>query len=131
MTRHPAPADPGPRRALLRPAANPEPALDTLVFLDAPLPGGGHVSLRLVPDRSVLAPDTFAAYLEGACSAGAPSAEALAALILGDMMNELLPRWLRVAVQAPECGAVRHAAVMEDRQPHWDNPALLGRLAPL
>lgn len=124
--------DPAPRRALLRPAANPEPGLDYLVTLDGLLPGGGAVAVRYVPDRSILTADALAEYLKAA-STGATDAvpEALTGMILGDLGNELLPRWLRVSLTPAPRSGLRHVIVMEERQPHWDNPALLARLAPL
>lgn len=121
----PAP-DPAPRRALLRLADNPEPALDYLVTLRASLPDGSGVEIRCVPDRHILQADCISSYIQ-AVPAGAP--EAVTAMILGDLSNELLPRWLRVTITA--AGPIGHQVVMEDRRPRWDNPALLGRLAPL
>ncbi|SOD99967.1 hypothetical protein [Caenispirillum bisanense] len=123
-------ADPAPRRALLRLADNPEPALDYMVTLTATLPDGGGLVVRCVPDRAVLDTTALPEYL-AAVPPGRP--EATATLILGDLANELLPRWLRVAVTAPAPGpgGIGHTVVMEERRPRWDNPALLAQLAPL
>lgn len=129
--------DPAPRRALLRPIANPAPGLDYLVTLDGPLADGGAVRVRYVPDRSVISADVLEDYLREAAAAaaaaggGAARPEGLAALILGDIGNEVLPRWLEVALTPLARGAVRQAVVMQERQPRWDNPALLARLKPL
>lgn len=120
--------DPAPRRALLRFAANPDPALDYMVTLTAPLHDGSGVEIRFVPDTQVLDAACLPVYL-AALPAGGP--ESLAALVLGDLANELLPRWVRVTLSAGDPGGVRHVVVMEERQPRWDNAALLGRLAAL
>lgn len=120
--------DPGPRRALLRFAANPDPALDYMVTVTASLPDGSGVELRFVPDQQLLDTACLPEYL-AALPAVAP--EPAAAALLGDLANELLPRWLRVTVTSAGPAGIRHVVVMEERQPRWDNPALLGRLAPL
>lgn len=120
--------DPAPRRALLRFAANPDPALDYIVTLTASLHDGSGVEIRFVPDTQVLDAGCLPAYLAELPAAGP---EARAALVLGDMANELLPRWLRVTLSAAGPAGVRHVVVMEERQPRWDNAALLARLAPL
>ncbi|WP_404383717.1 hypothetical protein [Caenispirillum salinarum] len=129
-TRSPAP-DPAPRRALLRTAANPEPGLDYLVILRAPLSTGAAVEMRYVPDREVLEAACLAAYLEALPGPDEAGPEALAAILLGDLLNELLPRWVRIIVTPPLLGELSQSIVMEDRRPGWDNPALLARLAPL
>lgn len=129
-TRSTAP-DPAPRRALVRPAPNPEPGLDYLVFLNAPLSSGARVDVCYVPDRDILTPESLEDYLTAVTDAEPSGAEATAALILGDLLNELLPRWLRATVTPPERAGITHKVVMEDRRPGWDNPALLARLAPL
>lgn len=130
MSRASSPAsDPAPRRALLRLTDNPEPALDYLVTLTASLPDGSGVEIRCVPDRLVLDAHCLPIYMAAVPPAGP---ELTAATILGDLGNELLPRWLRISVTAPASTAgIGHRVVMEERQPRWDNPALLGRLAPL
>lgn len=125
----PAASDPAPRRALLRISPNPEPSLDYLVTLSAPLSSGETVEIRYVPDRDILIPEALPAYLASAALMGAP--ESIAALVLGDILNEALPRWVRVTLVPPPRHGVTHSVVMEDRRPGWDNPALLARMAPL
>ncbi|EKV25882.1 hypothetical protein C882_3639 [Caenispirillum salinarum AK4] len=115
----------------MRTAANPEPGLDYLVTLRAPLSTGAAVEVRYVPDREVLDAAALGAYLDALPGQDAAGPEALAALLLGDLLNELLPRWVRVAVTPPPLGELTQSIVMEDRRPGWDNPPLLARLAPL
>ena len=115
---------------------NPGASLDYVVAL------GGHmrrdadraptrVGVRYVPDRLVLEPAAFGRYLGALGSAGWPSLEGVAATILDDVNNELVPRWVQVTVSAPDdvhAGVDDHDVMLEDRQPKWDNPALLSRL---
>ena len=52
-------------------------------------------------------------------------------MILDDVNNEVVPRWVQVTVTAPgdrAAGVDGHGVMLEDRQPRWDNPALLSRL---
>lgn len=123
--------DPAPRRALLCTANNPEPGLDYLVTMRVPLSTGADVEVRYVPDRQVLVPESLPAYMDAVVASNPATVEAVAALILGDLLNEALPRWARVSVTPPAHGNVTQVVVMEDRRPGWDNPALLARLAPL
>lgn len=122
------------RRSLLTTAANPGPHHDYLVQLSRLVPfagtGAGHttLSLRYVPDRAILAPPTFERYLD-ALAGQDWTPEALAVAVLDDLNNELLPRWLQVEVARNH--PFDHRAAVEDRQPTWDNPAVMARLPPL
>lgn len=119
------------RRELLAVAANPAPRLDYLVALVGDLAGElGEVRLtvRYVPDRLILAPPAFVAYLAALGGAEWPSLEALAAAVLDDLNNELVARWVQVAAEAEAAAGLRHVVVLEDRQPRWDNRVLLERL---
>lgn len=88
---------------------------------------GASVALRYVPDRMVVEPAAFAAYLEALGGHAWPALEHCAAAIVDDFNNELVPRWVQVILSAPDDGAV-HEVMVEDRQPRWDNRELLGRL---
>jgi 7-cyano-7-deazaguanine reductase len=126
------------RRKLLVTEANPDANLDYLAALDgdiAPLKGcaGGTASLRLVyvPDKAVLPPAGFSRYLEALGKETWVSLEGVAVTVLGDINNELVPRWVRVRVAAESVllpGVSAHTVTAEDHQPGWDNPALLSRL---
>ncbi len=118
------------RRALLETDANPHPGLDYLVALSGMLVGSGSASLRLryVPDRRVLRSESFRRYLDALGGEPFGSIETLAATFLDDANNELVPRWVQVLASAEGQGAPAHAVLLEDRQPGWDNAALLARL---
>jgi len=57
--------------------------------------------------------------------------EDLAVTVLTDINNEVITRWIQVQVNVPELqhhAVDTHGVVIEDRQPGWDNPALMARL---
>ena len=56
----------------------------------------------------------------------------LATPVPGDFTNRLVGRWARVVATAPEeayPGVGAHEVMVEERQPGWDNEALLSRLS--
>jgi len=129
------------RRGLLETAANPGTGPDYLSLLEGHAPGArARVTIRYVPDKRILTPAAYRRYLAALEAPGdmsrAPEVpetpEALALMILEDMNNEVVPRWVQVVV-AQESGedaegGARHVVLVEDRQPKWDDPALLARL---
>lgn len=121
--------DPERRRTLVT-AANPAPWHDYRVGWAGILADGTRLVVDLVPDRLVLAPEAFAAYLSRLDHGGWPGLEALITAVLDDLNNELVPRWVRVAATRVT-GRVLQRAIADDRQPDWDDPGLLARLAPL
>ena len=125
------------RRSYLAGESNPDPRLDYVVEIKAEVatPGGAHaqttVILRYVPYRQVIKPASFGQYLRILEGLGLPTLEAVAAIILDDLNNELVGRWVQVTLStaaAVHPGIHSHAVVLEDRQPTWDNPGLLSRL---
>ena len=126
------------RRKLLVTESNLDANLDYLAALDggiAPLKGcaGSNASIYLVyvPDKAVLSPASLSRYLEALAGEAWRSLEDVAVTVLGDINNEVVPRWVRVAVGTkpvllPAVNA--QTVTAEDRQPGWDNPALLSRL---
>ena len=90
------------------------------------------LSIHYVPDRMIIDPAAFGRYLEALSTLEWDSLEQLATEVLGDFNDHLIGRWVRVVVTAPE-GAYpdvgSHEVLIEDRQPGWDNPSLLSRLA--
>lgn len=113
------------RREALATVPSPDSRHDFLVELRGePLPGS-RLLIRMVPDRLILEASGFAAYLAHPFD-GLSSPEALAVAILDDLNNELVPRWVEVTVERDD--PLPHRVVIEDRQPTWDNPALLARL---
>jgi 7-cyano-7-deazaguanine reductase len=121
---------------LLSTAANPDPHTDYVVGIDAetpPLPalGGVRVALRYVPDKLILRPACLDGYLAALARRQWPALEGLAIALRDDLNNELVPRWLELSVHPVEAlTAIRHRVLVEDRQPHWQNPTLLARLSP-
>lgn len=113
------------RRERLATAPSPDRRHDFLVDLRGEPQPGTRLTVRLVPDALILDPAAFAAYL--ADKAGFPDGlEALAMAVLDDVNNELVPRW--VEITAERDAPLPHRVVIEDRQPNWDNPQLMGRL---
>jgi 7-cyano-7-deazaguanine reductase len=118
------------RRQLLSVNPNPDARLDYLVSLS------GHmnetlVRVRYVPDRLILDPITFGRYLGALGGENWDSLERVAVTIRDDINDELVARWIQVALSAPDDihpGMDDHGVMLEDRQPKWDNPALLSRL---
>jgi hypothetical protein len=86
------------------------------------------LTAEYVPDRTIIEPAAFGRYLESLSAVEWDSLEELATTVLGDFNNELVARWVRVLATAPEeayPGVGAHEVTIEDRQPEWDNPALL------
>ncbi|MBO6865164.1 MAG: hypothetical protein RLW87_05555 [Alphaproteobacteria bacterium] len=116
------------RQSNVETVRNPLPRLDYLCkVVGSTVDGGAALELRYVPDKLLLQEDAFGVYLAGLPDA--ESLESLAAMVLDDLNNELVPRFLQIRVRASEDELDSgHAVLMEDRRPRWDNPALLSRL---
>lgn len=126
---------PNERRLLLSTAPNPDPKSDYLVTVEASflvrLQTEIDVVLRFVPDRDILASESLDTYLARLSEADFPGLEAIATTILADVNDRIVPKWVQVEVATvfdQAVGVHRHAVLAEDRQPRWDNPALLSRL---
>lgn len=124
------------RREGLRTALNPNRDFDYVVSLQGKLGVealGGEVilGLRYVPDREIVLDPDMDAYLTSVSGQAWSSIEEFAAAVLADLNNELVPRWVSVVVtlRRPR-GSAEHTVIVEDRQPNWDNRALLSRIAP-
>ncbi|MGE4219099.1 MAG: hypothetical protein AB7G39_06600 [Alphaproteobacteria bacterium] len=120
------------RRALLvtgpNPARRPGDALDYLIAYEACLDAAGAVlRLSYAPGKLILVPDALEGYI--ATLNPALPAEALAHVVLGDINDELVPRWVQIVIERPAKGpsGLRQRVLVEDREPHWDDPALLAR----
>lgn len=126
--------DPEIRRAPLLTCPTPAPGLDAVAVLWRTLADGTGLQVRFVADRHVLAAGAWDAYTarldhpEQGFAADIP--ERLAAAVLSDCANQLVPRWLEVTVTRhggpPETAG--HRVRLEERQPGWTNPDLLTRL---
>lgn len=118
------------RRARLLVDANPSTTLDYLNVLEGNAQrADAHLTLRYVPDKQILSPVSFNAYLAALDSSATESLESLAVAILEDVNNEVVPRWVQIAARRTADTGDTQTVLIEDRQPKWDNPALLARLA--
>jgi len=114
-------------RHLLQCRANANATLDYLIAIDDCAPETDWlVALRYVPDKLIVEPDALARYVGQLAARDHDGPEDIALAILADLNNETVPRWVEVA--CAHRPAPRHRVLVEDRQPNWDNPALLGRL---
>ena len=120
------------RQASIETQPNPNPGLDYLCHLEGNLGEASttRVSLRYVPGKLVLDTEALGLYLCSVEPQERQSLEALAALLLDDLNNELVPRWIQVILYADDHSLDRgHRVLLEDRQPKWDNPTLLARIS--
>ena len=110
----------------LRELPNPNARHDYIVRLDGSAGAGARLTLHYVPDRSIADAAAFESYL-GALGTDAPhTLEALAARVLEDINNTLVPRYARVTITGD-----KHAVLVEESRPGWENDALISTLAPL
>lgn len=116
------------RRGHLTTAANPNSRTDYIVALSGKIGALYTVDIRYIPDEAILIPDSLATYLGTLATVQWPHLEALAASIVSDVNNELVPRWVQITVSGISAG-MSHRVTLEDRQPRWDNPVLLSRIA--
>ena len=110
-------------RQLLEVAPAPAVGLVTIATLSSALDHGLVLAVSYVPDQLILTRTGFDAYVRALATAPASTPEALAALVAGDVANELVPKWLRVTVNRQVGGAINHSVTVEDRQPGWDHNA--------
>lgn len=93
--------------------------------------GTAHLTLHYVPDRVIAEDSGFDDYVAALGSIRHDSLEGLASRALDDVNNALVPRWVRVSLAADARSAAhRHAVLLEDAQPGWENDALLAVLPP-
>ncbi len=90
---------------------------------------GAVIRLSYIPYKSVLDGDGFAAYLKDlpAPDNAASAMETVAAVILDDLNNELVPRWLQLVLTREHPDGTVQRVLVEDKQPRWDNKTLIGR----
>lgn len=130
------PTDLSLRRRLVETTANPDSRMDYAVTLAGCLTFAGiadcvSVELCYVPDKLVLAPRSFAAYLDGISDMDWKNLEQLATAVMSDITNEVVGRWVQVKLALRENGLdrlSRHCVLLEDRQPGWENASLLASL---
>ena len=120
------------RRQHLQTQANPNPKVDYLSVVRDTV-GGDEISvlLRYVPDKLVMPPTAFTAYLKAFHTADFHSLETFALTLLEDINNEVVPRWVEITVTQSSSGwSPGHSVTVVDQQPRWNNTGLLSRIAP-
>ena len=124
------------RRDLLAAGSNPDSRRDYVVTLGSSIPDllgadNAKVVLRYVPDKLILVPSSLDEYLKALGAMSWNNLEEVAVAIRDDINNEVVPRWLQISVSSAPNGdksVGHHDIMLEDRQPKWDNAALLSRL---
>lgn len=84
------------------------------------------IHIRYVPDRLICDATQMPAYFDHILAGAFGGIEEMANAIADDFCNELIPRWISAHLSQTIDG-ITHSAMVEDRQPLWDNPALLQR----
>ena len=76
--------------------------------------GGGsiHVDLRYVADRDVIAAEALSTYFEVAVQESCETLQAYADMVLHDLNNELVPRWIRMRLRSGG-----HQMIQQDQNP--------------
>lgn len=118
------------RQTSLQTSTNPNAGIDYVCALTAQARDGyARVDVRYVPDKLLITTEAFEYYLHSFEHGEVSALESFALAVLDDLNNELVPRWLQIRVTADEKGLDRgHRVMIEDRQPKWDNPALLANI---
>ena len=128
------------RRERLETRRNPYPRIDYVVTVDGMINLAGRESLddraytvsvtvRYVPDKLTVTPDSLTGYLGHLSDGRWGALEDLAAVMLEDINNEVVPRWVLVTLTTRASGlSYGHVVSMEDQQPKWKNPRLMERL---
>lgn len=110
---------------------NPRSGLDFVIVLDGIAPRAGcRVRLRYVPDKLILDRDAFLDYLATLAPPPGGATENLALALLDEINNEIVPRWVQIALSAVTDDVPVETVILTDRQPNWDNAAILGILPP-
>lgn len=95
---------------------------ETLLRIKSVSSSGHRVCVRYVPDRYFLPEGSFQVYLSSIPEQFWSEVHEAAFVVLDDLTNQLVPKWIQVSVETDS-----HAALIEDRQPQWQNAALLSR----
>jgi NADPH-dependent 7-cyano-7-deazaguanine reductase QueF len=118
------------RAMILERTSQPEQSRDYLTMLDGMAKKLGiRVTIRYIPDRDIVIAPAFQRYLDQIDDdCGQQSLEQLVIDILDDFNNEIVPRWVQIRAARGSGDGPHHHVLIEDRQPKWDNPALLAQL---
>jgi hypothetical protein len=118
------------RRDCLQTVANPATDRDRISILSGELPTSGllggspiHIDLRYIADRDIIDATALAHYFQVAAQEPCETLEAYADMVLNDLNNELVPRWIWLRLQGSG-----HQVIQQDRQPGWNDPGLLTTL---
>jgi len=124
--------DPAAPAGPLRWRNNPRSGLDFVVALDGALPlAGCRVRLRYVPDKLILDRGAYLGYLATLTPPPGAAPETLALALFDEINNEIVPRWVQIALSAIADDVPVETIILTDRQPNWDNPEVLTALPPL
>lgn len=110
------------RQEAIRIAAMPSSRPEVLLRNEETLPFRQVVSIRYVPDRYFLPKGALQDYLQMIPDQAWSEVHEAAFVIMDDLNNQLVPKWIQVMVKTDS-----DAALIEDRQPQWQNAALLSR----
>ena len=96
------------------------------------------IDLHYIPDRYILEAGSYKNYLGGIFEQLKESLDETSVLeeislnVIDDLCNELVPFWIRVNVsfigEDKVTGSRFHNVTIEDRQPQWNNEALLAKI---
>ena len=87
-----------------------------------------QIHLCYVPDKLLLCPESWAGYLDFAFVNTPDSPETLAHDILEDIMDQIIPRWVKINLHQNENKFGQTVQIkVEDFQPGWKNDRLLQR----
>ena len=126
------------RRSLLESQTNPDQTRDYVITLSGGMTNKSSDTRRYdhhiqyVPDRTILVPESLNRYLMELNKQDGISLEEITTAILSDLQNQIVPRWVQVAIKMDIQSLdhiVLHQAIVEDAQPGWQNDELLNRLA--
>jgi hypothetical protein len=122
------------RRALIVPEAAPARAAPYLVELERSLacPAISKqpilLRLRYMPEKWAITPAHLKRYLAACEKEKPPSLEILGDMLVSDLHNELIPFFLEIELSY-EAGGTRHRLLRQERQPDWEDDAILNRLS--
>ena len=119
-------------RDAVQTVANAALTVDYISILESePHAAAPGLTIKYVPDKLILTSQSFDDYITEFRSVTFDSLEEFAIAVLSDINNEVVPRWCQIVVWRRVDGITNRCVVVEDRQPNWDNPALLSRIAPV
>ena len=118
------------RRELLITQPNPDMTIDYIVSLESQInqPKDDIITFKMsyVPDQHILKKSSLISYFEAVGQETFPSLEVTGVVLLNDICNELVPRWLMITLsQDTNVDYQRHEIQLQDRQPNWNNSQLL------